>query len=199
MAKPSLTVNSRLIVGGDDWVADLTDDYLGLTVNDTVNYTGDPNEKRYWNEQSIGSYDRSATIGTLYYGTDVKQLQTHKEGIVIVAGDSEWDGGATQWTSIPTEAPVAEILTANVVFMSREPWAAGLVVVPFEFTASVNSVDISAFTNADVVYIALVTKTVSGNRVLTLSDGTDAVTTSFANASVRAVDVSTLTLSLIHI
>ena len=194
MAKPSLTNQSRLIVGGDDWAADLTRSYLGLTVSDTLNTTGDPNEGREWNEISIGSYDRSLTVNTLYYGDEMKALKTREEGIILASAPGEWDGGAANWTALPTAAPVAEVLTSNVEFMSREPWASGTSVARFAFSSGNVSIDLPQFNNDDVVYLA-VTKTVGG-RVVTIGDGTDDVAVNFASPSIKLVDVTSLASSV---
>ena len=63
---------------------------------------------------------------------------------------------------------------------------------PFSFSAGDTSVDVGSVSNDDVVYLATVTKSVAGNRVFTLGDGSNTATVSVANPSVVAVNVASL-------
>ena len=93
---------------------------------------------------------------------------------------------------LPSTAPIDAQLTNNVNFIQRSPWAAGSTVVPFAFSAASQSVDVGPVTNTDVVLVAVTAKTVAGNRVLTLGDGSNQVTVSTANTSVHQFNVSAL-------
>lgn len=197
MGAPTITRRTRLIVGGADWAVDLTNDYLGLSISDTLNTAGAPSEGRYWNEQDIGSYDRSLSVDTIYYGDATKAMELRKDGIVLAtAGSAEWDGGPTSWLGLPSQAPIDAQMTHNVNFISREPWASGTVVVPFEFRPGLVSVDLPTFNNGSVVYLAVTSKTVAGSRTLTLGDGTNDISIPVATASVRSLDVSGLVNSI---
>ena len=78
--------------------------------------------------------------------------------------------------------------------MQRQAWATGVVAQPFAFTAGDTSVPVAtAFANTSAAWIAVTNKTVTGNRVVTVSDGTDDVTVTFPTSGVRSVDLSTLT------
>ena len=133
MAKPTITRESQLVVGGSDWLADLTDDFNGLTVNDSVTANGEPAVGRYWVEKNLNAYDRSMSVSTLYYGDNTKEMSDRKSGIVLGVSADEWDGGPAHWLGLPSTAPVDGSLTNNVDFIADEPWAAGTVVVPFTF------------------------------------------------------------------
>lgn len=192
MGRPDLTRRSRLIVGGADWIADLTDDSNGFTLNDTVTAAGTPATGIRWIEKDLTAYDRSLNVPTVYFGDATRTLGLRDSGILVAAGTGEWDGGEASWLGLPSTAPVGAQLTNNVNFIQRSPWASGTTVTPFSFSAGDTSVDVGSVSNDDVVYLATVTKTVAGNRVFTLGDGSNTATVSVANPSVVAVNVGSL-------
>ena len=192
MTVPDLTRRSRLIVGGDDWVADLTDDTNGFTLSDTVTAPGTPATGIRWVEKDLTAYDRSLNVPTVYFGDATTVLGQRSQGLLIAAGSAEWDGGDAGWLGIPSTAPIDAQLTNNVNFIQRSPWVAGSTVVPFVFSAASQSVAVGSVTNTDTVLVAVTTKSVAGNRVLTLGDGSNQVTVSTGNPSVHRFDVSGL-------
>lgn len=199
MGKPALTTHSRLIVGDETWVSDLSPHYLGMSLTDTLTTTGDPSEGRYWNEVDIATYSRQITVDTLYYSGPTNNLRTRKTGIVIASTGFEWDGGPTHWTTLDSQAPVDAVLTNNVTFMSREPWAAGLVTVPFAFSEGDTSLDISgAVTNSDVCYIALTEKEVPNNRILTLTVSSNTVNESFSTVGIKRLNLDALGAGILN-
>ena len=70
-------------------------------------------------------------------------------------------------------------------FIQRAPWAAGTTVKPFKFTADSTSVPVGDIAAADLVILAVTSKTVAGTRVFTLGDGTNDTTASVETPSVR--------------
>ena len=196
MGKATLSRNTKLIVGGSGWLADLTDDYNGLTITDVVSAPGEPAAGRYWIEKNLTSYDRGVTVDTLYYGDGTKAMQERSEGVALAVAGSGWHGGLAGWQGLPSTAPVDQVLTNNVSLLSREPWASGLNVAEFEFSSGDVSANLPAFTNSQVCYLAVTDKNVSGSRVVTISDGSDTVTESFATPGVVPINLSGLANSV---
>lgn len=193
MGVPALTKDSRLIVGDETWVSDLTPHYLGMSITDTLTATGDPSEGRFWNEQDIATYERQISVDTLYFSEATNRLIDRYTGIVIASTGSEWDGGPTNWVDFASNAPVDAVLTNDVTFMTRTPWAAGLVSVPFKFTQNNTTLNISGdVTNEDICYVALTTKEVPNNRVFTLTVSSNTVTQTFSTTGIKTVDLNGL-------
>ena len=89
MTTPTLTRQSRLLVGGDDWIADLTDDTNGFTLNDTVTAPGAPATGIHWIEKDLTGYDRALNVQTVYFGRATTTLSQRTEGILVAAGVDE--------------------------------------------------------------------------------------------------------------
>lgn len=194
MGKPTPTSACRLIVGGDDWAVELTRDYLGLTVGDTMTPTGSPSEGRYWNEQDIANYERNISVETLYYSEAAKTVKRRKpkSGIVLATQSTvEWDGGPANWLGLPSAAPVDGQQNYNVNFLQEEVWGWGTQVVPFNLREGALSQALPVFPNSSVVYIAILEKG-TGSRTVSVGPMATKVDVVTTTPTVREVDVTNL-------
>ena len=189
---------ARVIAGSDTWAIDLNQHSHGFTSSDTLNETNEPASERRWVERLLTEYSRTISVPVVFYGEATEALAPRTNGVsllVLGAAGAEqgWLGGSATWISIPRVAPQSGIVSGGVEFMQREAWATGSVAVPFNFTAATTSVTLPTFPNTSTAYLAVTGKTVSGNRVVTVSDGTDNVAITFPSVGVRKVELSTLT------
>ena len=189
---------ARVLAGGDNWAIDLNEDSHGFTSGDTLNETNEPASSRRWVQRLLTEYSRTISVPVVFYGdaTDALIPRTNGYSFAVlgeIGGVQGWLGGEASWISIPTVAPQSGIVSGGVEFMQRKAWSSGSVAVPFNFTSGNTSVDLPTFANTSTAYIVLITKTVTGNRVLTLSDGSASIATSFASVGVKSIDLSTLT------
>ena len=194
----SETRNARVLAGGDTWAIDLNDHSHGFTSGDTLNETNEPASSRRWVQRLLTEYSRTVSVPVVFYGdaTDALSPRTSGYSFVVLGelgGVQAWLGGEATWISVPTVAPQSGIVSGGVEFMQRSSWSSGNIAVPFNFTAGNTSVNISrAFSNTSTAYLVVTSKTVTGNRVITLSDGSASIAESFATVGVRSVDLSTL-------
>ena len=198
---------ARVIAGSDTWAIDLNQHSHGFTSSDTLNETNEPASERRWVERLLTEYSRTISVPVVFYGEATEALAPRTNGVsLLVLGDAGaeqgWLGGSATWISIPRVAPQSGIVSGGVEFMQREAWATGRVAVPFTFQSeitgdnprpAITSVTLPTFPNTSTAYLAVTGKTVSGNRVLTVSDGTDNVAITFPSVGVRKVELSTLT------
>ena len=195
----SQTRAASVVAGDVDWVVDLCDHSHGFTVSDVLNETNEPASNRVWVQRALTEYSRSISVPVVFYGDATDALSPRTSGfafaILGALGDQQaFIGGAATWVSVPRVAPQSGIVSGGVEFMQRQAWVTGVVAQPFMFTAGDTSVPVAtAFANTSAAWIAVTNKTVTGNRVVTVSDGTDDVTVTFPTSGVRSVDLSTLT------
>ena len=193
MAKPTMVSESRCIVGGPGWIADLSEDYTGLNLNDSPNYTPREGAAVRWIKPHLTGYDRAISVGTVFYGDNTKALLERTSGIVLaISAEQEWDGGEAHWLGLPGAAPADGLLTHSMEFIADEPWASGTVIVPFEFEDGAPSINLPSFTNALECYIALTTKDPAGSVAVTITSAGDTVDADFIETGIAAVDLSSL-------
>lgn len=194
----SKTDAARILAGDADWFADLTAESHGFSSGDTLNETNKPASTRRWVQRLLTEYSRSINVPEVFYGDATAALESRSAGYAFVVlgeigGIQGWFGGAATWLDIPRQQPQSDVVSGGVEFMQRQAWATGMVAQPFMFTAGDTSVPVAtAFANTSTAYLLVATKTVSGNRIVTVGDGTNDVDVSFPNVGVRAVDVSSL-------
>ena len=187
-----------MLAGGDTWSVDLNQHSHGFTLSDTLNETNEPASARRWVQRLLTEYSQSISVPVVFYGDATDALEPRTSGYAFmvlspIEGVQGFIGGPATWISVPRVAPQSGIVSGGVEFMQREAWASGSVAQAFSFTAGNTSVDLPTFANTETAYIVVTSKTVAGNRVLTLSDGSSSVATSVATTSVHAVDLSSLT------
>ena len=192
MTKPAFTRNASLLVGGADWIADLSTEAAAWTLNDTVTAPGTPAAGIYWVEKDLTAYDRSLNVPTMYESVATDLLRAHTTGVMIAASEGEWDGGEATWQGLPSQAPVEDRLTRNVNFLAAEPWAAGTVAVPFSFSSGNVTVNLPTFTNDQRAYIAVTSKSTTASRVYTINGGSGTASASFTVPGIQTVDLSSL-------
>ena len=195
----SQTRAASIVAGDTDWAVDLCDHSHGFTVSDVLNETNEPASNRRWVQRLLTEYSRSISVPVVFYGDATAALSPRTSGYAFaILGELDsqqaFIGGAATWITVPRVAPQSGIVSGGVEFMQRQAWATGVVAQRFTFTAGSTQQNIStAFVNTSAAYLVVTNKTVTGNRVVTVSDGTDDVAITFPTVGVRPVDLSTLT------
>ena len=166
------TANSLFILGGNDWVADLSPDMTEYTLSPTVNTAGDATIGNEFIRKALTSWGRNLDVASIYYGDAADVARPHSNGVVIVGPSDKafWVGGDFHTNGFTQSAGADDLLSEAFGIMPTDKWVTGTIVKDFATNTDAQSVTVGMGEADSLAYIVLLSKTGAATAQYTLDN-----------------------------